>query len=159
MAYKVNSNIKTANPHSGYFQRGRDFDILFAENINTDMYWDAYNDERDEDAEIFPQWVEDWGGFLFFCDDFITNWDWDGTQWEYSHLTLITKSGQVFHSDHYDTFNNFLKDIKPFSQNHFAAAIMNDNGFEYFWVNGWGGLQRLQEYTGWFDMDVYYDLL
>lgn len=130
---------------------------MFADNINTEMYFETYNDLQDDDAEIFPGWIEDWNGFLWYCEDYLLNWEYYGQAWEDSSLTLIAKNGQVFYSDRYEKLSDFMKAVRPFNKNHFAAAIMNNDGFEYFWINGWDGLQKLQEYTGWFDMEIYYD--
>ena len=148
-----------SNPKYGYIQRGKDFDVMFADNENTELYWETYNEFGDDpSACAFPAWVEDWESFKFYCSDYLDPYNW----YEFggdpdSHLMLIAKNGQIFYSDHYTDLKDFMKAIRPYTANHFAAAIFNQVGFEYFWVNGWDGLQALQKATGWFDMDVYYD--
>ena len=142
-AISKRANIRHAEHHSGSLQRGKDFDVVF-----------AWNEEENPE---FPGWVEDFDGFLFYIMDFIDNWEYSGVQFPDSSLTLITKSGQVINSDHYYDYKDFIQAVKPFTENHFAAAIFNDIGEEYFWVNGWSGYLVLQEYTGWFDMDIYTD--
>lgn len=153
--YYVDSDIDRSDYHKGIIQRGKDFDIMFSNNINTEMYFEAY--DEDSDAEVFPSWVEDWKGFLWYCEDFLANWGYDGIADSDSDLMLIAKNGKVFFSSHYDTLADFMKAVRPFKKDHFAAAVMNLAGFEYFWVNGWSGFEKLQEKTGWFDMDVYDD--
>ena len=143
-------------PHTGYAQRGKDFDLVFADNVNTEQYWE-YLEEHPEDADAFPRWVEKWKDFrewtiLDFLDE--QNFAWMNTDTE---LTLITKSGNVINSRYYGTLKEFLAAAKPFSENHFSAAIFNDFGYETFWVNGWDGAVALQAYTGWFDFDIYED--
>lgn len=150
------TNVHTANPHHGSVQRGKDFDVVFANNLNTETYWDMQND-AEQDADVFPMWVEDWYGFLWFAQDYLDNWKNDGIRFTDGNLTLITKSGTIISSDYFESATDFAKALRPFNPNHFAAAIYNEYGYEYFWVNGWDGYQALQEYTGWFDMDIYYD--
>lgn len=143
------ANIHTSNPHTGMIQRGKDFDIVFLPEYNEQG--DAYVEE-----DFYPKWIEDFDGFLFMIMDFWDNWHDDGIAFEDSFLTLITKDGKYISSNDYFDFKDFYNAIKPFTKNHFAAAIYSEVGEDYFWVNGWDGYQSLQQYTGWFDMDIYY---
>ena len=151
----MKANIHTAIPHRGDVQRGKDFDLVFDYNDNTKFYWDCFEEQGCENS--FPSWVEDWNGFLFFLMDFLENWSYEKVKDSNSSLVLITKNGKYISSEYFEDYNDFMSAIKPFSKNHFAAAIFNDFGEEYFWVNGENGVYALQEYTGWFDFDIYND--
>ena len=154
-------NIKL---HDGSFQRGKDFDLVFAENVNTETYWDTQRD-IDENPQsyandttgVFPMWCETWKSFLWQAQDYLLNWEDGSGRFDDERLTFITKDGRVIDSEDYETAKEFYEALKPFSEKHFAAALFNSFGYEYFWVNGWDGVMALQEYTGWFDLDIYYD--
>ena len=150
--------------HEGDLQRGKDFDLVFADNINTETYWEAKRDIEEnpqsyspDTSGIFPMWCEDWKCFIYQAMDFLVNWEEDFARFDDERIVFITKDGHYIHSDDYETSKEFYEALKPFSENHFAAAIFNSFGYEYFWINGWQGAYMLQEYTGWFDFDIYDD--
>ena len=135
------------------FQRGKDIDVMFAYNKDTLPYWELEEQYPNESGN-FPSMLT-WHDIKLRITDIIDNGFGDE-----EYALICTKSGSVIDTSYFDSAKEFNKATRPFTEKHFSFIIFRDyGGYEYFWFNGWDGFLKLQEYTNWFDMDLYDDLL
>lgn len=146
------------------YQIGNDFNLLFAENEDTESWYELAEEESinprpdDKYYPIFPVRVS-WSELKSYYEQLIDNWKYYGEQDDDITVTFCTKAGKIINSDYFTDLRDFKKAVAPVSEKHFLFAIYHEVGYIQFWVNGWDGLLALQQYTNWFDLTLYEDWL
>lgn len=133
------------------FIQTKDFDLLFAYNENTSYFYEN-ND--------FPEYERDLRSLKWQLEDFVDNAKYFGEFDPDKSFVIGLKNGAIVHVEN-ENPQTILRTIKPsfVEQGKYSFIVYNDVGYLSFWFNGMDGLQQLQEYTGWFDMDLYEDWL
>lgn len=130
-----------------HYQSYPDFDILFALNDATESFYET---------DYFPARIESLRYMDLALQDHLENCKQFGDYGDDDYFTVCTKSGLIYDVNSM-TPAEFGRRIKrPFDKT--LLFILYENGADTeFWVNGFEGLEALQQYTGWFDMDIYTD--
>ena len=127
-------------------QHGKRFDIYFADNENTEQFWDI---------NYFPLLVEDYDDIRAYLRDYIENGEWFGEYNEDEKFAVLTSGGEYINVETLDPKVAHKKLLNKLVKPQF---VIWDTPFDtQFYVRDFEALKKLQEYTGWFDMDIYYD--
>lgn len=139
--------------YSADFIHTPNFDLLFADNVNTEAFFESGYFPEFRDARNYSGKLQ----MLSYFDDVVDNaryynaWSADD-----DHYTFGFKNGNVMYVGDGVDPKTVRKNI--FAEKNLRFIILDGSWGTEFWFDGtWEGLQLLQQTTGWFDLEIYED--
>lgn len=128
--------------HESPVQLGYYAGVVFAQNPDTEMFWDEM---------FFPALVDDSYTVLSMFQDAVDNARYFG-EWneDEDHFWFGFKSGKTEYVGDGTDYSKIRKNL--YTEKNLTFAVVDGSFGCYFWVNGWDGIYALQKITNWFDI-------